>query len=84
MHQTKKDNHSQFGMKAHIRVNAGRGLAHTVSTTPANEADVEQVADLLHGKAEFVCANSSYRGTPNRLNTVPRGASLRLHRQFRQ
>lgn len=23
---------------------------HTVSTTAANEADVEQVADLLHGK----------------------------------
>jgi IS5 family transposase len=34
---------------------------HTVSTTPANEADVEQVADLLHGKEEQVWADSGYR-----------------------
>jgi len=29
-------------------------LVHTVTTTAANEADVEQVADLLHGKEEHV------------------------------
>ena len=50
MHQTKKGNQWHFGMKAHIAVDADSGLVHTVTTTPANEADVEQVADLLHGK----------------------------------
>jgi IS5 family transposase len=52
MHQTKKGNQWFFGMKAHIGVDADGGLVHTVTTTAANEADVEQVADLLHGKEE--------------------------------
>ena len=51
MHQTKKANQWHFGMKAHIAVNADSGLVHTVTTTAANEADVEQIAYLLHGKA---------------------------------
>ena len=54
MHQTKKGNQWHFGMKAHIAVDADSGLVHTVTTTAANEADVEQVADLLHGKEQHV------------------------------
>src|SRR5512145_2476663 len=64
MHQTKKGNQWFFGMKAHIGVDADSGLVHTVTTTAANEADVEQVADLLHGKEEQVWADSGYRGAP--------------------
>ena len=62
MHQTKKGNQWHFGMKAHIAVDAHSGLVHTVTTTPANEADVEQVVDLLHGKEQHVWADSGYRG----------------------
>ena len=54
-------------MKAHIGVDADSGLVHTVTTTPANEADVEQVADLLHGKEEHVWADSGYRGAQSRV-----------------
>ncbi|KQW54169.1 hypothetical protein ASC92_22850 [Variovorax sp. Root411] len=36
-------------MKANIGVDADAGLMHTVSTAVANEADMEQVSDLLHG-----------------------------------
>jgi IS5 family transposase len=68
MHQTKKGNQWFFGMKAHIGVDADSGLVHTVTTTAANEADVEQVADLLHGKEEQVWADSGYRGAPSRLD----------------
>jgi IS5 family transposase len=67
MHQTKKGNQWYFGMKAHIGVDADSGLVHTVTTTAANEADVEQVADLLHGKEEQVWADSGYRGAPSRV-----------------
>jgi IS5 family transposase len=67
MHQTKKGNQWHFGMKAHIGVDADSGLVHTVTTTPANEADVEQVADLLHGKEEQVWADSGYRGAQARV-----------------
>ena len=68
MHQTKKGNQWYFGMKAHIAVDADSGLVHTVTTTAANEADVEQVADLLHGKEEEVYADSGYRGAQSRVN----------------
>ena len=67
MHQTKKGNQWHFGMKAHIGVDADSGLVHTVSTTAANEADVEQVADLLHGREAAVWADSGYRGAQSRV-----------------
>jgi IS5 family transposase len=67
MHQTKKGNQWHFGMKAHIAVDAQSGLVHTVTTTAANEADVEQIADLLHGKEETVWADSGYRGAATRV-----------------
>ena len=55
-------------MKAHIGVDADSGLVHTVTTTAANEADVEQVADLLHGKEQEVWADSGYRGAQSRVD----------------
>ncbi len=67
MHQTQKGNQWFFGMKAHIGVDADSGLVHTVTTTAANESDVAQVADLLHGKEEQVWADSGYRGAPSRV-----------------
>ena len=69
MHQTKKGNQWHFGMKAHIGVDADSGLVHTVATTPANEADVEVVHELLHGKEQVVHADSGYTGADKR---VPR------------
>lgn len=67
MHQTKKGNQWHFGMKAHIGVDADSGLVHTVTTTAASEADVNHVADLLHGKEEQVWADSGYRGAHKRV-----------------
>jgi IS5 family transposase len=67
MHQAKKGEQWHFGMKAHIGVDADSGLVHTVTTTAANESDVTQVADLLHGKEENVYADSGYRGAPARV-----------------
>jgi len=67
MHQTKKGNQWHFGMKAHIGVDADSGLVHTVTTTAANESDVEQIADLLHGKERQVWADSGYRGAQSRV-----------------
>jgi IS5 family transposase len=68
MHQTKKGNQWHFGMKAHIAVDAHSGLVHTVTTTAANESDVEQIADLLHGKENEVWADSGYRGAQARVD----------------
>lgn len=67
MHQTKKGNQWYFGMKAHIGADADSGLVHTVTTTPANEADVEQVDELLHGKEQVVYADAGYTGAQMRV-----------------
>lgn len=62
MHQTKKGNQWYFGMKAHIGADADSGLVHTVTTTSANTADVEEVEFLLHGKEKVVHADAGYTG----------------------
>ena len=59
---------SGTGMKArHIGVDADSGLVHSVATTPANEADVEVVDELLHGKEQVVYADSGYLGADKRV-----------------
>ncbi len=62
MHQTKKGNEWFFGMKAHIGVDVDSGLVHTVTTTAANEADVNEAEYLLHGKESVVYADAGYTG----------------------
>jgi IS5 family transposase len=66
MHQTKKGNQWYFGMKAHIGVDAKSGLTHSLGTTAANEHDLNQVGNLLHGKEAFVFADAGYQGAEKR------------------
>jgi len=66
MHQTKKGNQGHFGMKAHIGVDARTGLTHSVTTTAANEHDLNQAEHLLHGQEAFIFADSGYRGAEKR------------------
>ena len=66
MHQTKKGNRWFFGMKAHIGVDAESGLVHTVTTTPANTADVTEVSKLLHGKEQRAYGDAGYIGADKR------------------
>lgn len=62
MHQTRKGQQWYFGMKAHIGVDEGLGLVHTVVSTAANVADVTAVANLLHGKERHVFGDAGYTG----------------------
>ena len=62
MHQTKKG----FGMKAHKGVDAKTGLTHSFTTTAANEHDLNQADNLLHGEENFIFADSGYRGAEKR------------------
>src|SRR5665213_3921990 len=66
MHQTKKGNQWHFGMKAHIGVDVASGVVHTVTGTAANEADINQMAALLHGQEEAVFADAGYTGADKR------------------
>jgi IS5 family transposase len=47
-------------------------LTHTFTTTAANEHDLNQAKNLLHGDEDFVFTDSGYRGAEKRekLNNV--------------
>jgi len=66
MHQTKKGNQWHFGMKAHIGVDVASGVVHTVVGTAANEADINQMAAVLHGRESAVFADAGYNGADKR------------------
>jgi IS5 family transposase len=66
MHQAKKGNQWQFGMKAHIGVDAESDLVHSVIGTAANVNDVTQGHDLLQGKGKLVFADAGYQGADKR------------------
>ncbi|UDC57784.1 IS5 family transposase (plasmid) [Klebsiella quasipneumoniae subsp. quasipneumoniae] len=66
MHQTKKGNQWHFGMKAHTGADAKSGLTHSLVTTAANEHDLNQLGNLLHGEEQFVSADAGYQGAPQR------------------
>ncbi len=58
-----------FGLKTHIGVDATRGLVHSFTTTPANEHDLNQIHELVHGDETFVSADLGYRGVEKREET---------------
>ena len=49
LHQTKRGNEWRLGMKLHIGVDAGTGVAHSLSTTAAYAANVTEPCRLLRG-----------------------------------
>ncbi len=78
MHQTKKGNQWHFGMKAHIGVDVASGVVHTVTGTAANEADINQMAAVLHGREAAVFADAGYTGAPKRPEHADREVSWNI------
>lgn len=66
MHQAKKENQYYFGVKSHIGVDAESGLMYSLVGTAANDADVTQVDQLLHGEETYVCGDAGYTGMDTR------------------
>lgn len=65
-HSTKKGNQWFFGYKAHIGVDKGSGLVHTVKVTVANVHDVTMTSELLTGEENEVYGDSGYIGADKR------------------
>jgi transposase, IS5 family len=78
MRQTKKGNQWHFGMKAHIGVDVASGVVHTVTGTAANEADINQMAAVLHGREEAVFADAGYTGADKRPEHEERDVSWNI------
>ena len=62
MHQTRKGQQWNFGMKAHIGVDSKTKLIHAMVATGANVHDAKVLPDLLHGGETRVWGDQAYRG----------------------
>jgi transposase, IS5 family len=78
MHQTKKGNQWHFGMKAHIGVDVASGVVHSLTGTAANEADINQMAAVLHGQEKSVFADAGYTGAAKRPEHAERQVSWNI------
>ena len=78
MHQTRKGNQWYFGMKAHIGVDVASGVVHTLTGTAANEADINQMAAVLHGRESAVFADAGYTGAHKRPELADRDVSWNI------
>ena len=73
MHQTRKGNVWRFGMKCHVGVDAGSGLVHAITVTPANECDITETVNLIREDDEVVYGDSGYLGVQKRLEIKQNG-----------
>ena len=76
MHSSKKGNQWNFGMKAHIGVDADSGLVHSVRGTAGRVADVTEGSNMLNGEEAVVFADAGYQGADKRPDANP---SVRWH-----
>ena len=60
MHQTKKGNQWYFGMKVHVGADVNSGMVHTVSVTPANVPDINELPNLLREDDRAVFGDKGY------------------------
>jgi transposase, IS5 family len=80
MHQVRKGKEWHFGMKAHIGTDA-RGIVHSLSTTPANVADISEMPKLLHGREREVFGDQAYWSESHRQGARSRGTRYRINRR---
>jgi|TARA_B100001146_G_C16190737_1_gene439002 IS5 family transposase len=60
MLSTKKGNDWYFGMKAHIGIDAYRGVTHSLETSTARLHDSQVWDELLHGEEGSVWTDKGY------------------------
>lgn len=83
MHQTAKGKQWYFGMKAHVGVDSGEKLVHTVLASAANVADKDALPYLLHGKETRVWGDQAYKGQTEVIHRRAPRATDFTHRQYR-
>ncbi len=62
MGATRKNNTSHYGSKAHIGIDKDSKIVHSVTVTPANINDIDEVGKLVHGEEKEVYADAGYTG----------------------
>lgn len=80
MRQTRKGKSWHFGMKVHVGTDR-RGIVHTVATTHAGAADVQQLPDLLHGEETVLYGDQAYWSESDRQAAEAAGVRYRVNRR---
>jgi IS5 family transposase len=80
MRQTRKGKQWHFGMKAHVGTDR-RGIVHSLSTTPANTADITELPRLLHGREKEVFGDQAYWSEAHRRCAKVSGIRYRINRR---
>jgi len=80
MHQTRKGKDWHFGMKAHVGTDK-RGIVHSLSTTPANVADITELPKLLHGQESELFGDQAYWSEFHRQCAKVSGIRYRVNRR---
>lgn len=62
MGATKKNNQNHYGVKAHIGIDKDSKIVHSITVTPANVNDIDEVGNLVHGEEKEVYADAGYIG----------------------
>ena len=83
MRQTKKGNQWYFGMKVHVGSDP-QGLVHSLMTTDAAQADINQLPDLIHGEEEEVYGDAAYRSELDRRSFQSAQVRYRMNRRGRR
>ncbi len=80
MRQTKKGNTWYFGMKVHVGTDK-RGVVHSLVTTHAAEADINQLPDLMHGEEQELFGDKAYWCEGDRQAYADAGVRYRVTRR---
>lgn len=62
MGATRKNDRSYYGSKAHIGIDKDSRIVHSVTVTPADVNDIEEVGNLVHGEEKEVYGDAGYIG----------------------
>jgi IS5 family transposase len=80
MRQSRKGKTWVFGMKVHVGTDR-QGLVHSLTTTDAAQADIQQLPDLLHGEERALYGDQAYWSEGDRLAAEAAGVAYRVNRR---
>ncbi len=80
MRQTRKGKTWRFGMKVHVGTDR-RGIVHSLVTTDAAQADIQQLSHLLHGEETVLYGDQAYWSEADRQAAEAAGIRYRVNRR---
>jgi transposase, IS5 family len=80
MRQTKKGNTWYFGMKVHVGTDT-QGLVHSLVSTDAAQADINQLPELIHGEERELYGDGAYWSASDRHSFVTARVRYRVQRR---